>query len=60
VSEPALSPALKADLVELLARLVVTARRRRLASERTDPLGGTTVAPRAVKDSAPIQEEQPR
>jgi hypothetical protein len=53
VSEPVLSPALTADLVELLAQLVVSARRRRLA-ERTDPLGGTSVAAKTVKSGARI------
>jgi hypothetical protein len=44
----------RAELVELLARLVVSARRRRLL-ERTDPLGGTTVAGGTVKPDAPIR-----
>ena len=51
-----LSPALKAALVEDLAQLLVRARRRRLA-ERTDPLGGTTVATDMVNAGAQIAHE---
>jgi hypothetical protein len=55
-----LPPALQADLVELLAQLVVATRRRRLASERTDPLGGTTVTGQESKADSHIGSEAAR
>jgi len=49
VTEPRLSAALRAELIEDLAQLLVRARRRRLAeAERTNPRGGITVVPEKI------------
>ncbi len=54
-----LSPALKAELIERLAQILVATRRRR-AAERTDPQGGTTVGVDVHRTDAELAREEYR